>query len=88
MCREVVKGLAQFRFGRNGALDQIGRGHDFGEFGRPSFRRQGQGEQEERINIVDGVHRITFENLRKKNCPAQGAEHVRGEQAGSAMGPS
>lgn len=58
---EPRKRLGQFGCGRSGLLRQVDRSDDLDQFCRAALGSMRQGQQEDCINIVDWVHRITFE---------------------------
>ena len=59
---EPGKGLAQFRLGRNVALDQVDGRHDLERLGRPPLGGKASGQQEKGVYVMDRVHCLTFEN--------------------------
>ena len=62
MYGEPRKSFAQFRLGRDVALDQVDGRDDLQRLGRPPFGSEGSGEQEKGIYVMDRVHCRTFES--------------------------
>ena len=60
MASEALDGFGELDGGGHGSLEEVGGSDDLRQLGRPPLGGEGGGEQEEGIEIGNGVHRVAF----------------------------